>query len=151
MTTAATALTEKQRKHLRGLAHALSPVSRLGTAGVTDAFLAEFEAVLAQHELIKLKVTAATRADRSNRDRRGADRRHAHCPDRQCRRPVPPLPHRRPPGTSAGLIEPGRWPSSGCASSKVLDAHDFHVLVAARHREGRDVTHRIANERPGQW
>lgn len=65
MTTATTTLTEKQRKHLRGLAHALHPVSRLGSAGITDAFLAEFEATLAHHELIKLKVTAATRADRN--------------------------------------------------------------------------------------
>ncbi|MEO7386792.1 MAG: YhbY family RNA-binding protein [Gammaproteobacteria bacterium] len=60
-----TSVTEKQRKHLRGLAHGLRPVARLGTSGVTDAFLAEFETVLAHHELIKLKVTAATRADRN--------------------------------------------------------------------------------------
>lgn len=65
MTTAPQPLTEKQRKHLRGLAHALHPVSRLGSAGVTDAFLAELEATLSHHELIKLKVTAATRADRN--------------------------------------------------------------------------------------
>lgn len=65
MTAATDNLTEKQRKHLRGLAHALQPVCRLGTAGVTDAFLAEFEAALAHHELIKLKVTAATRTDRN--------------------------------------------------------------------------------------
>jgi RNA-binding protein len=63
--TAALKLTEKQRKHLRGLAHALRPVSRLGSAGITDAFLAEFDAALAHHELIKLKVTAATRMDRN--------------------------------------------------------------------------------------
>jgi RNA-binding protein len=65
MTTAPPALTEKQRKHLRGLAHALQPVSRLGSAGITEAFLAEFEAALSHHELIKLKVTAATRTDRN--------------------------------------------------------------------------------------
>lgn len=65
MSTATKDLTEKQRKHLRGLAHGLRPVARLGTAGVTDAFLAEFEAALAHHELIKLKVTAATRAERN--------------------------------------------------------------------------------------
>jgi RNA-binding protein len=65
MTTTVKDLTEKQRKHLRGLAHALQPVSRLGSAGITDAFLAEFEAAVAHHELIKLKVTAATRTDRN--------------------------------------------------------------------------------------
>ncbi len=65
MTATPGKLTEKQRKHLRGLAHALQPVSRLGAAGVTDAFLAEFDATLAHHELIKLKVTAASRTDRN--------------------------------------------------------------------------------------
>jgi RNA-binding protein len=65
MSTAAKSLSERQRKHLRGLAHALRPVSRLGSAGVTDAFLAEFEAALAHHELVKLKVNAATRAERN--------------------------------------------------------------------------------------
>ncbi|MCL4722151.1 MAG: YhbY family RNA-binding protein [Gammaproteobacteria bacterium] len=60
-----TKLTERQRKHLRGLAHGLQPVARLGSAGVTDAFLAELEAQLSHHELLKLRVTAA---DRSARD-----------------------------------------------------------------------------------
>ncbi|MBN8279676.1 MAG: YhbY family RNA-binding protein [Gammaproteobacteria bacterium] len=58
-------LTERQRKHLRGLGHALKPVSRLGNAGVTAAFLAELEGALAHHELVKLKVSAASRADRN--------------------------------------------------------------------------------------
>ncbi len=57
-------LPEKQKKHLRGLAHALQPVSRLGTSGVTEAFLAELETALAHHELIKLKVAAANRTAR---------------------------------------------------------------------------------------
>ena len=64
MNTAPLRLTEKQKKHLRGLGHALKPVSRLGSAGVSEAFLAEFETTLSHHELVKLKVTAATREDR---------------------------------------------------------------------------------------
>jgi len=63
--TAAGDLTERQRKHLRGLAHALQPVARLGNAGVTAAFLAEFETALCHHELVKLKVNAASRTDRN--------------------------------------------------------------------------------------
>ena len=63
--TTAIDLTEKQRKHLRGLAHALRPVSRLGNAGITEAFMAEFEGALTHHELVKLKVTAATREERN--------------------------------------------------------------------------------------
>ena len=57
-------LSEKQKKHLRGLAHRLSPVSWLGTAGITAPFLAELDATLKHHELIKLKVAATNRADR---------------------------------------------------------------------------------------
>ncbi len=57
-------LTEKQKKHLRGLAHALSPVARLGTGGLTEPFLTELEAALSHHELIKLKAAAASRTER---------------------------------------------------------------------------------------
>ena len=57
-------LSEKQKKHLRGLAHALKPVSRLGSAGITEPFLTELETTLAHHELIKLKATAANRTER---------------------------------------------------------------------------------------
>ncbi len=65
MTAPENRLTQKQKRHLRGLAHGLEPVSRLGTAGLTDAFLTEFEATLAHHELIKLKVAAADRTGRA--------------------------------------------------------------------------------------
>jgi RNA-binding protein len=64
MSTATHHLSQKQKKHLRGLAHSLRPVGRLGSAGVTPAFLAELESTLSHHELIKLKVTAASRTDR---------------------------------------------------------------------------------------
>ena len=57
-------LSEKQKKHLRGLAHALRPVSRLGSAGITDAFIAELDTSLAHHELLKLKVMAPDRVQR---------------------------------------------------------------------------------------
>ncbi len=36
-TTTAPELSEKQLRHLRGLAHVLKPVIRLGGAGLTDA------------------------------------------------------------------------------------------------------------------
>ena len=57
-------LTEKQKKHLRGLAHGLTPVSRLGNGGVTEPFLTELETALSHHELIKLKAAAANRTER---------------------------------------------------------------------------------------
>ena len=58
-------LTEKQKKHLRGLAHSLAPVSRLGTGGVTEPFLTELETALSHHELVKLKAAAANRTERN--------------------------------------------------------------------------------------
>jgi RNA-binding protein len=57
-------LTAKQKKYLRGHAHAGRPLVRLGKAGITPAFLAEIETTLAVHELLKLKVAAGSRADR---------------------------------------------------------------------------------------
>ena len=58
-------LSERQRRHLRGLAHPLKPVVRLGAAGLTDAVAAEAERALADHELIKVK---APGGDREARD-----------------------------------------------------------------------------------
>lgn len=54
-------LTEKQRKHLRGLAHPLNPVILLGNAGLTDAVVKETERALHDHELIKVKARGAER------------------------------------------------------------------------------------------
>jgi RNA-binding protein len=49
-------LTPKQRQHLKGLAHSLSPVVQVGAAGVTDAVVAAVEEALWRHELIKVKL-----------------------------------------------------------------------------------------------
>ena len=57
-------LTEKQRKHLRGLAHPLNPVILVGGSGVTGGVVAETARALHDHELIKVKVRGAGRADR---------------------------------------------------------------------------------------
>jgi RNA-binding protein len=61
----APALSERQRRHLRGLAHALKPVILLGNAGVTPAVTAETARALHDHELIKVK---APGGDREARD-----------------------------------------------------------------------------------
>lgn len=57
-------LTERQRRHLRGLAHPLKPVIRLGGAGVTAAVVAETRRALHDHELIKVKAPGGDRAAR---------------------------------------------------------------------------------------
>ncbi len=58
------ALTEKQKKHLRRLAHPLNPVVMLGNQGLTDAVAAELERALADHELVKVSARVTTRPDR---------------------------------------------------------------------------------------
>jgi RNA-binding protein len=54
-------LTEPQKRHLRGLGHAIKPVVIIGNAGLTESVLAEIEQALAHHELIKVRVNAADR------------------------------------------------------------------------------------------
>ncbi len=61
---AAPELSEGQRRHLRGLAHALRPVIRLGSAGVTPAVAAETTRALHDHELIKVKAPGGDRGAR---------------------------------------------------------------------------------------
>lgn len=57
-------LSERQKKHLRGLAHALKPVIRVGNAGLTDALARETARALEDHELIKVKASLGDRAAR---------------------------------------------------------------------------------------
>jgi RNA-binding protein len=59
-------LSEKQRRHLRGLAHDLKPLIRLGNAGLTDAVATETARALHDHELIKVKAPGG--GDRAARD-----------------------------------------------------------------------------------
>ena len=55
-------LTERQKKHLRGLGHALHPLVSLGQHGLTDAVVAELDRALTDHELVKVRVRAEDRA-----------------------------------------------------------------------------------------
>ncbi len=57
-------LSPTQRKHLRGLAHALKPVVRLGQAGFSAAVARETERALHDHELVKVKAPGGDRAAR---------------------------------------------------------------------------------------
>lgn len=50
------ALTGKQMRHLRGLAHHLNPVVLVGDSGLTDAVVAKVDDELENHELIKVRV-----------------------------------------------------------------------------------------------
>jgi RNA-binding protein len=74
-------LSARQKKHLRGLSHALNPVVTVGDKGLTENVLGEIETALDHHELIKVKL----RGDRQARaawtdqiaNRCGAERVHS--------------------------------------------------------------------------
>jgi len=50
------ALRGFQRKHLRGLAHALKPVVQIGRSGISDDVIEALDQALLHHELIKVRM-----------------------------------------------------------------------------------------------
>jgi RNA-binding protein len=58
-------LSEKQKKHLRRLAHPLSPIVMLGNAGLTDGVVNELDRALNDHELVKVSARVGERAARN--------------------------------------------------------------------------------------
>jgi len=49
-------MTGKQRRFLRSLAHALSPIVNIGHAGATGPVVTQTDGALTQHELVKVKI-----------------------------------------------------------------------------------------------
>ena len=58
------ALSSRQRKYLKGLAHELEPVVMIGRATVSRGVVAETQNALESHELIKVRIDADEGADR---------------------------------------------------------------------------------------
>ncbi len=58
------ALTPKQLRELKKLAHPLKPVVIVGQHGLSDSVLAEIDSNLDIHELIKVKLAGADKEDR---------------------------------------------------------------------------------------
>jgi RNA-binding protein len=58
-------LSEKQKKHLRRLAHPLHPIVMLGNAGLTDGVVNELERALTDHELVKVGARVGDRDARN--------------------------------------------------------------------------------------
>jgi RNA-binding protein len=52
------ALNSQQIRYLRGLTHSLQPVVMVAEKGLSDTVLAEIEAALKHHELVKIKLRA---------------------------------------------------------------------------------------------
>jgi RNA-binding protein len=59
------ALSNSQRRYLRGLSHDLHPVIMLGNKGATAAVLKELDLALQHHELVKVKLSGGDRAQRA--------------------------------------------------------------------------------------
>ncbi len=51
-------ITEQQKRHLRGLGHALKPVVMVGQHGLKPTVFEELELALNAHELIKVRIAA---------------------------------------------------------------------------------------------
>jgi RNA-binding protein len=60
------ALTSKQRQYLRGLAHPLEPVVRVGRAGLSASVIEETKHSLNAHELIKVRIENDDSAERKS-------------------------------------------------------------------------------------
>lgn len=58
------ALSERQKKHLRRLGHALHPYVRVGQRGLTPGIVEELKLALEHHELVKLHARAGSREER---------------------------------------------------------------------------------------
>ena len=59
-------LTPKQKQFLKGLAHPLSPIVRIGKAGLTPGVINEAKNSLEAHELIKVRIDADDAATRTS-------------------------------------------------------------------------------------
>jgi RNA-binding protein len=71
------ALTGKQRRHLRALAHHIDPVVQIGKGGMTDALTGAVDRALSDHELVKVRVLEGAPADRHELAQPLADALHA--------------------------------------------------------------------------
>ena len=58
-------LNELQKRELRTRGHALKPVVTVGAAGLSQAVMRELDLSLAHHELMKVKIAGADRAQRT--------------------------------------------------------------------------------------
>ncbi len=59
-------LTEKQKRHLRQLAHPKKPVIIVGGGGLSEGLLTELDQSLEHHELLKVRVNAEDREARDS-------------------------------------------------------------------------------------
>jgi RNA-binding protein len=71
-------LTTRQRQYLKGLAHPLAPIVRVGRAGVSDSVVIETKKSLDVHELIKVRIDVEDSSERRTLATRLAEAADAH-------------------------------------------------------------------------
>lgn len=54
-------LSQKQKRHLKQIAHDKKPVVMVGTAGLTENVMSEIDSSISHHELIKVKLNVSDR------------------------------------------------------------------------------------------
>ena len=59
------ALTDRQKKHLRRLGHALHPLVLVGQRGLTAGVISELRQTLHDHELVKVRARVGDRENRN--------------------------------------------------------------------------------------
>jgi RNA-binding protein len=59
-------MTPQSRQALRARAHRLNPVVSISQKGLSPTVLAEIEAALRAHELIKIRIYGAERSERAH-------------------------------------------------------------------------------------
>jgi len=58
------ALRGTHKRHLRGLAHHLSPIVHVGKAGLTEAIVQATDQALTDHELVKVRLPQVPKGER---------------------------------------------------------------------------------------
>lgn len=71
------ALTDKQRKHLRALAHHRKVIVIVGQNGLSENVIGEVDNALARHELVKVRVNAGDREERQSMIETIAEQTHS--------------------------------------------------------------------------
>ncbi len=56
-------LTGKQRSYLKGMANGIKPITQIGKAGLTDAFLEQLDLALDAREIVKITILETSLLD----------------------------------------------------------------------------------------
>lgn len=72
-------LTQAQKRYLKQKAHDLKPVVIIGNAGLTENVMLEIDMAIEHHELIKVRINAADKAERKAMSGNIEAELNAHC------------------------------------------------------------------------